>query len=193
MMLSEPLLLSNSHSRMTALPGHSGCDCGLGGDSTLKQLTHTISGSSLGDMGSSKTAKDEFLAAWEKIHGNLPPHMKSEFLRRSEVQEIVRYPRYAIQVAIETSPRLARILQELQRKWVITQAQKSSKAARNDPVKRKPHQNDGHRTHTRDLALEGRILPLPDNPASSRIKGSPGYRTGMEAELRHIAQKHKWF
>jgi hypothetical protein len=144
-------------------------------------------------MGSSKTGKDELLAAWEKIHGNLPPHMKSEFLRRSEVEEIVRYPRYAIQAAIETSPRLARILQELQRKWVITKAQKNSKAARNNSVKRKPHQNPGHRTHTRDLALEGKILPLPDNPTSSRIKGSPGYTTGIEAELRHIAQKHKWF
>ena len=193
MMLSEPLLLSNSHSRMTALQGHSGYDYGLGRDSTLKQLTHTISGSSLGDMGSSKTTKDELLAAWEKVHGNLPLHMKSEFLRRSEVEEIVRYPRYAIQVAIETSPRLARILQELQRKWVITQGQKNSKAARNSSVKKKPHRNDGHRPHTRDLALEGKILPLPDNPTSSRITGSPGYTTGIEAELRHIAQKHKWF
>lgn len=142
-------------------------------------------------MGNSRAAKHELLAAWEKIHGDLPSRLKAEFLRRSEVEATLHYPRHAIRAAIKLSPRLALIVQELQRKWVVAQPPRNRKAAPNNPVTKKPHQTDSHRPPTRDLAPEGKTLPLPDNPASPRIKGSPGYKTGVEAELRHIAQKHQ--
>lgn len=151
---------------------------------------------------------------WQETHGHLSSHWKSVFLRRTELDEIILYPRHAIEDALASTPKLNLVRQILNRRWVKsapkntspptsnerpassaagilvrpgTQPAKSTLRAKSRAPKKKPKENNP------DLAAEGKILPLPDDPKSSRKRGSPGYRTGIEAELRSIAQKHKWF
>lgn len=136
-----------------------------------------------------KMTKEQLLSSWEEVHGVLSPELRGAFLNRREVDRIIRYPAHAIRSSRHVSPRLAKILADLKSKWTIDGADAGKRSTRTQ--RRRPGPGKG--AEGRDLAAEGQILPLPDNPGASRKKGSPGYRTGEEAELRHIAQKHKWF
>lgn len=159
-------------------------------------------------------SKQDILGVWQEVHGPINGHWKSLFLERSELDEIILYPRHAIEEALTSSPKLTLVLRVLRRKWVNADSSKTSiplskkglapsetskrlwsdvvsasSTARDsaNPPKGKPE------VPTADLAAQGKILPLPDNPGRSRKRGSPGYRTGIEAELRDIAQQHRWF
>lgn len=136
-----------------------------------------------------KMTKEELLSSWEEVHGVLSPELRGVFLKRREVDLIIRYPAHAIRSARHVSPRLAIILADLKSKWAINGGDAGKRS--NRAQRRRPEPGTGAKR--RDLAAEGHILPLPDDPGASRKKGSPGYRTGEEAELRHIAQKYKWF
>lgn len=149
-------------------------------------------------MASKYVSKQEFLDMWETANGPLDQVWKKRFLARPEIEEIISFPRYAIENCLHSSPKLVSILNTLQRRWPNTGSNRPSSRSqrRQTPETRKLPKLQNPRASARkapDLAAEGKILPLPDNPVSSRKKGSPGYRTGLEAELRSIAQKHKWF
>jgi len=153
-------------------------------------------------MPANSVTKEEFLALWQEIHGELDQTWQDRFLSRPELDEIITYPRYAIQSSRHASPKLTAILISLRRRWPRTAARPSSEARHQGQNLRQSRPTKSRRiarVQTRkpdlspDLAAEGKILPLPDNPIRSRKKRSPGYKTGFEAELRSIAQKYKWF
>lgn len=153
-------------------------------------------------MAQPNMSKQGFLVAWQHAHGQLDGHWEDQFLERPELEEIIQYPRHAIQSCISYSPKLTIILQVLRRRWVINDARIASRARSDERVARKTTSKVGDESKLRarqsgeprsDLAAEGKILPLPDNPMRSKGRGSPGYKTGIEAELRNIAQKHRWF
>lgn len=146
--------------------------------------------------------KEEFLYLWQEIHGELDQMWKARFLARPELDEIITYPRYAIESSRHSSPKLIKILSSLRRRWPRTPGRPSSEARYSAQKVRRirtAKQKEIKSAQAKkpdlipDLAAEGKILPLPDNPIRSRIKRSPGYKTGFEAELRSIAQKYKWF
>ena len=151
---------------------------------------------------------------WQKAYGELTARWQSEFLRRSELEEIVLYPTHAVADALSHSHRLKLVLERLRLRWVKSVPQKTPQAGNEkipisnvnpEPMPRpvrpanstaRGASNVSKRKREKapsDLAAEGKILPLPDAPSRSRRRGSPGYKTGIEAELRSIAQKHKWF
>jgi hypothetical protein len=147
-------------------------------------------------------SKKDVLVVWQKTHGQLDDYWKYRFLERQELDEITLYPRHAIEDSLTASPKLAIVLDVLRRRWVKSEAKMASERPKNPRVTRANTQSVREKTEvstrrrdesTADLAEEGKILPLPDDPKRSRRRGSPGYRTGVEAELRSIAQRHKWF
>ena len=176
-------------------------------------------------------SKGQVLGMWQQAHGKLSARWQSEFLKRSELEEIVLYPTHAVADALAHSRELKKVLRILRLRWVKSPSQKilrgraekpptkfpSHKTVRTVaekppisnvhpkqlrlPLRPKTFTKGGENTSSKrkseeahsDLAEEGKIFPLPDAPIGSRRRGSPGYKTGIEAELRSIAQKHKWF
>jgi len=165
-------------------------------------------------MAKREVSKSKILEMWQLAHGKLSARWQSEFLGRPELEEIVLYPTHAVADALAHSHELRLILRHLKLRWVKSVSHEAPRAgsAKIPISKVKPESlpRPSRRTKStllgeknavkrkrevasRDLAAEGKILPLPDSPIRSRKRGSPGYKTGIEAELRSIAQKHKWF
>ena len=159
-------------------------------------------------------SKGQVLGMWQQAHGKLSARWQSEFLKRSELEEIVLYPTHAVADALAHSRELKKVLRILRLRWVKSPSHKILRTVAEKPpisnvhpkplrlpLRPKTSTKGGENTSSKrkseeahsDLAAEGKIFPLPDAPIGSRRRGSPGYKTGIEAELRSIAQKHKWF
>lgn len=115
------------------------------------------------------------LALWVQFHGEVAPRYHSVFLERPEIQELVHYPGPILKEAFASSPRLKEILEK---------ARELSPGVRRNLSPKKPAPR----------SKKEEILPLPGDPVGTRRPGNrEDYRTGPEAELRHIAQKYKWW
>jgi len=124
-------------------------------------------------------SRDQLLAEWEAAHGGLPRKLQDQFLTRQELRELVFYPEDVIKRAIRSHRRLKRILAE---------ARSLRPSVRIDVEKMA-----ASRSGASDAGES--VLPLPGDPRSTRKPGKKRerYRTGEEAELRHIARKHRWW
>ena len=119
---------------------------------------------------------NSLLVLWVEIHGKVAPRYHSVFRERPEIQELVYYRWEILKEAFAASPRLEEIL---------------ARARELDPeVHRKLNSPKPPLPAKRD-----EILPLPGDPGGTRRPGKKRerYRTGEEAELRHIARKYKWW
>ena len=118
---------------------------------------------------------NSLLILWIRIHGRVAPKFHSVFRERPEIQELVHYSRKTLELAFAVSPKLVDILDEA-RKLEPDVKEKLN-------ALRFPRQNPEQ------------ILPLPGDPGSTIRPGKKRerYRTGEEAELRHIARKYKWW
>lgn len=119
---------------------------------------------------------NSLLVLWVRLHGKVAPRFHSVFRERPEIQELVYYRREILEEAFATSPKLKEIL---------------AKARELDPeVQRKLNSSKPPSAEKK----EG-ILPLPGDPGATRRPGKKRehYRTGEEAELRHIAKQYKWW
>lgn len=118
---------------------------------------------------------NSLLILWIKTHGRVAPKFHSVFRERPEIDELVYYKRKTLDLAFEASPKLIDILE---------------KARKLEPDVR---QKLDHPSSPRENPEQ--ILPLPGDPGATSRPGKrrKHYRTGEEAELRHIARKHKWW
>lgn len=110
------------------------------------------------------------------------------FKKRPELHELVHYNQLTLEKAFGSSPRLIEILRV---------------ARKLDPGVRKrlnqalaAESNSNSKTPSRGkVETKPGVLPLPGDPGATRRPGKKRepYRTGEEAELRHIARQHKWW
>lgn len=124
-------------------------------------------------------SREQLLSEWEAVHGRMPRNLRDQFLIRQELRELSFYPEDVIKRAIRSHPRLKQILAKARR------IQPSVRIA----VEKMPARRAG-------AAGAGEsVLPLPGDQGSTRKPGKKRehYRTGEEAELRHIARKHRWW
>ncbi len=113
---------------------------------------------------------------WVKIHGRVAPRFHPIFRERPEIQELTHYRREVLEDAFAVSPKLADILARARQ--LDPEVQKNLNAPKPPlPAKKKD------------------ILPLPGDPGGTRQPGKKRehYRTGDEAEIRHIAKQYKWW
>jgi hypothetical protein len=118
---------------------------------------------------------NSLLILWIDNHGRVAPKFHSVFRERQEIQELVYYKRETLDEAFASSTKLVEILE---------------KARELEPdVKEKLNSPSSPRANPEQ------ILPLPGDPGGTRRPGKKRerYRTGEEAELRHIAKKYKWW
>ena len=118
---------------------------------------------------------NSLLILWIKVHGRVAPKFHSVFRDRPEIQELVYYKRETLEQVFASSPKLKEILE---------------KARKIEPdVKEKLDSPSSPRANPEQ------ILPLPGDPGGTRCAGKrrERYRTGEEAELRHIAKKYNWW
>jgi hypothetical protein len=118
---------------------------------------------------------NSLLILWIEIYGKVAPKFHSVFRDRPEIQELVYYKRETLEQAFASSPKLKEILE---------------KAREIEPdVKEKLDSPSSPRANPEQ------ILPLPGDPGGTRRPGKKRepYRTGEEAELRHIAKQYKWW
>lgn len=122
-----------------------------------------------------RVSPESLLTMWIEVHGQLPARFHSEFLARPEIAELVKHPPEVLTEAFSASPRLILILKEAKRlhSGIAQERLPDPKPSRQAP----------------------QVLPLPGDPGATRRPGKKRehYRTGEEAELRHIARKHKWW
>jgi hypothetical protein len=123
-----------------------------------------------------ETDPNSLLILWTKIHGSVAPKFHSDFRDRPESQELVYYRRDVLEKAFATSPKLKEILAKARKldpeiQWKL-----------NSPEPPPPQPSE-------------EILPLPGDPGATRRPGKKRehYRTGEEAELRHVARRYKWW
>lgn len=124
-------------------------------------------------------SRKQLLAEWEAVHGRMSRKLQDKFLARQELRELAFYPEGIVKTAIQSHPRLRKILVEARRmkpsiKFAV---EKMMTGKHNDPN------------------LHPGPLPLPGDPGATRTPGRKRerYRTGEEAELRNIARKHRWW
>lgn len=115
------------------------------------------------------------LILWIKIHGRVAPKFHSVFRGRPEVEELVYYRMETLEQAFAASPKLNEVLE---------------RARELEPSVRQRLDSPGWPRENSE-----QILPLPGDAGSTRSPGKrrEHYRTGEEAELRHIARQHKWW
>lgn len=118
--------------------------------------------------GNEALTPDDILALWEKNHQKLPARQKKHFLQRPEVSQLTNFPETIVETATKTSPRLTKILRKAQE--LLAETTRGKKPAKG-------------------------ILPLPGDPGATKRLGKTRerYRTGPEAEIRHIARQYKWW
>ncbi len=118
---------------------------------------------------------ESLLKMWVEIHGQMPTRFHPEFRTRPEIAELVKYPPEVLIKAFTVSPRLILILSEAQRLHPRIAQGKTSDLRAPRPV--------------------SQALPLPGDPGATRRPGKKRerYRTGEEAELRHLARQYKWW
>lgn len=119
---------------------------------------------------------NSLLILWTKFHGRVAPKFHTDFRNRPEIQELVYYRREVLEQAFSRSPKLTEII---------------ARARELDPeIQRKLNSPKPPPPQPRE-----EVLPLPGDPGATRRPGQKQehYRTGEEAELRHIARKHKWW
>lgn len=118
---------------------------------------------------------NSLLILWIEIYGKVAPKFHSVFRDRPEIRGLVYYKRETLEQAFASSPKLKEILE---------------KAREIEPdVKEKLDSPSSPRANPEQ------ILPLPGDPGGTRRPGKKRepYRTGEEAELRHIAKQYKWW
>jgi hypothetical protein len=118
---------------------------------------------------------NNLLILWVRIHGRVAAKFHTVFRERPEIQELIYYKRETLEQAFASSPKLKEILE---------------KARELEPdVKEKLDSPSSPR------ANPAQILPLPGDPGATRRPGKKRehYRTGEEAELRHVARHYKWW
>lgn len=122
-----------------------------------------------------ETDPNSLLILWIKIHGRVVPKFHSDFRDRPEIQELISYKRKTLEQSFASSPKLREILE---------------KASELDPEAKEKFDSPSS-----PRANPEQILPLPGDPGGTRRPGKKRehYRTGEEAELRHIAKKYRWW
>jgi hypothetical protein len=118
---------------------------------------------------------ENLVKMWVEIHGQMPTRFHPEFRARPEIAELVKYPPEVLIKAFKVSPRLILILREAQRLH--------------------PRITQGKTSDPRPSQRTSQILPLPGDPGATRRPGKKRehYKTGEQAELRHLARQYKWW
>jgi hypothetical protein len=118
---------------------------------------------------------NSLLILWIKIHGRVAPKFHSVFRDRPEIQELVYYKRETLEQAFASSPKLKEILEKARELEPDVKGELDSPSS--------PRANPEQ------------ILPLPGDAGGTRRPGKKRepYRTGEEAELRHIAKEYRWW
>lgn len=122
-----------------------------------------------------ETDPNSLLILWIRTHGRVAAKFHSIFRERPEIQELIYYKRETLEQAFASSPKLREILEKAR--------------------ELEPELKEKFNSPTSPRANPEQILPLPGDPGGTRRPGKKGerYRTGEEAELRHIAKKYKWW
>jgi hypothetical protein len=139
-------------------------------------------------MTSKPSTPDALLKLWISIHGDIEARHYPVFKKRPELQELIHYRQTVLEKAFGSSPKLTDILRAARK--LDPEVRKRLNALRNSNTQ-------GRRTVKKDrsIPVNPNVLPLPGDPGATRRPGKKRerYRTGEEAELRHIAKQYKWW
>jgi hypothetical protein len=139
-------------------------------------------------MSSGPTTPEVLLKLWISIHGEMDQRLHPVFKKRAELHELIHYTPATLKQAFSSSPKLIEILRTARR--LDPGVRQKLNRARNTV---KPSKSRAPRSQ--DSPNRSDVLPLPGDPGSTRRPGKKRehYRTGEEAELRHIAKQYKWW
>jgi len=115
------------------------------------------------------------LKVWQEIHGPLTRGRREEFLARSEVAEITRYPSRAIYSYLPDHPKLQLLLERLRAGAAIEVKKPQPQASGEQPVRYRPSKT-----------------PNNPSPEKTKLKRDRPNRKEMN-RLRGIAQSDQWW